>query len=96
MLLWRRQLAWGLVLHILPPVLASAAVLRWADLEALRGRRFGRYVLAHMPPVAQGVRLAGDAMMTYGAWRRRPAAVAAGLTVVGLGWSHGLLPAADR
>jgi hypothetical protein len=47
-LLWRRQLAWGLVTHVLLPVLASAAV------------------------------------------------VAAGLAVVGLGWSHGPLPAADR
>jgi hypothetical protein len=35
-------------------------------------------------------------MMAYGAWRRRPAVVAAGLAVVGVGWSHGLLPAADR
>jgi hypothetical protein len=38
----------------LPPVLASAAVLRWADLEALLRRRSGRHVLTHMPPVAQG------------------------------------------
>ena len=90
-LLWRRRLAWGLATHVLPPLLASAAVLRWADLEALRRRRAGRYVLAHMPPVAQGVRLAGDAMVAYGAWRRRPAVVVAGVAVVGLGWSHGLL-----
>jgi hypothetical protein len=95
-LLWRRRLAWGLATHVLPPLLASAAALRWADLEALRRRRSGRYILAHMPPVAQGVRLAGDAMMAYGAWRRRPAVMAAGVAVVGLGWSHGLLPTANR
>lgn len=44
-LLWRRHLAWGLVTHLLPPIVASAAVLRWAHVEALRQRPAGRYVL---------------------------------------------------
>jgi hypothetical protein len=64
--------------------------LRWTGLPALRQHPAGRYVLAHMPPAAEAVRLAGDAVMTYGTWRRRPAVVVAGLALVGLGWSHGL------
>jgi hypothetical protein len=47
-----------------------------------------------MPPAAQAVRLAGDAVMAYGAWRRRPGVMAAGLAAVALGWSHGLPGAA--
>ena len=34
--------------------------------------------------------------MAVGGWRRRPALIAAGLALVGLGWSHGLLPARSR
>jgi hypothetical protein len=93
-LLWRQQPAWGLAVPFLPPIVASAVVLHWVDVEALRNHPAGRYVLVHMPPAAEVVRLAGDAMMAYGAWRRRPAVVAAGIVMVGLGWSRGLLPPA--
>jgi hypothetical protein len=35
-LLWRQQPAWGLAVHFLPPIVASAVVLHWVDVEALR------------------------------------------------------------
>jgi hypothetical protein len=31
--------------------------------------------------------------IAVGGWRRSPALILAGLALVGLGWSHGLLPA---
>jgi hypothetical protein len=95
-LLWRQQPAWGLAVLFLPPIVASAAVLHWADVEALRNQPAGRYVLVHLPPAAEVVRLAGDAMMAYGAWRRRPTVVVAGVVMVGLGWSHGLFAPASN
>jgi hypothetical protein len=91
-LIWRGDRIAGLVVHFLVPVVASAALLR-VDTSRLRSTRRGRYVLEHMPPAAQAVRLAGDAVMTVGAWRRSGPLVAAGVLMVIAGWSHGVTTA---
>jgi hypothetical protein len=70
-LLWQHRLGLGLALHYGLPLLRSYAVLRVVDVQSLRRTRRGRYVLAHTPPAAQGVRLVGDAV-ACGSWRRRP------------------------
>jgi hypothetical protein len=49
-----------------------------------------------MPPAAQTIRLAGDALTIRGAGRHSPGLIAAGLAVVVAGWSHGLLPTQAR
>ena len=87
--IWTGRRTLGLVVHFLIPALASAALLP-ADNTRLRNTRRGRYVLEHMPPGAQAVRLAGDAVMIVGAWRRDGRMIAAGAVVVVTGWSHGL------
>jgi len=57
-----------------------------------RLRAPGRYVLAHMPPSAQAVRLAGDALMGLGAHRRSFALLLVGAAVIAAGWSHAVWP----
>lgn len=91
-LLWRDRPRAALAVRVLVPVAGSAAVLSLADLDALARTRRGRYVLAHMPPSAQGVRLAGDALMGLGAHRRSGLLVLTGAAVIGAGWSHQLWP----
>lgn len=88
-LLWQEKPVTGVAVRCVLPIASSAAVLGLADLDALARTRRGRYVLAHMPPAAQAVRLAGDALMGLGAYRRSPALFVAGAAVVVLGWSHG-------
>ena len=94
-LIWKGHRRLGLSIHLGPPVLASAVLLR-ADTERLRSTRRGRYVLKHMPVAAQTVRLAGDAVMTIGAWRRNGPVIAVGTLVVVSGWSHGLVASRSR
>jgi hypothetical protein len=89
-LLWAGRRRVGLAVHYLPPIVASTAVLR-ADLVKLCDTRRGGYVLNHMPPIAQTLRLAGDTLMVIGASKRNAALIAAGFAVVLAGWSHGLL-----
>ena len=91
-LLWREKPAAALAVRYVLPIAGSAAVLALADLDALARTKRGRYVLAHMPPAAQAFRLAGDALMGFGAYRRSPAMFAAGAAVVALGWSHAVWP----
>jgi hypothetical protein len=90
-LIWTGHRVAGLIVHFVIPAVASAVLLR-TDTTPLRSTRRGRYVLEHMPPVAQAVRLAGDAVMTVGAWRRSGFLIIAGLLIVIAGWSHGLIP----
>ena len=59
-----------------------------ADLDALAATRQGQYVLHHMPPSAQAVRLAGDAVMALGAHRHQLALLAGGAVIIAAGWSH--------
>jgi hypothetical protein len=92
MLLWRDRRTAALVVRVILPVAGSAAVLALADLDGLSRTRRGRYVLAHMPPSAQAVRLAGDAMMGLGAYRRSAKLLLTGATMIGVGWSHALWP----
>jgi hypothetical protein len=89
-LIWGGHRIPGLIIHFLIPAVASAVLLP-ADTTRLRSTRRGEYVLAHMPPAAQAVRLAGDAVMTIGAWRRNAVLIAAGTVIVIAGWSHGLV-----
>jgi hypothetical protein len=89
-LIWTGRRTMGLIVHFVTPAIASAALLR-ADTTRLRSTRRGRYVLKHMPPAAQAVRLAGDAVMTAGAWQRNGLLIVAGALIVIAGWSHGLV-----
>ncbi len=88
-LLWRERPVTGVAVRCVLPIAGSALVLGLADLDALARTRRGRYVLAHMPASAQAIRLAGDALMGFGAYRRSAPLFAVGAAVVVLGWSHG-------
>ena len=89
-LLWKHRLASGLVSRYVLPVIGSALVLRFADLDRLEGTGRARYVLEHMPPASAAVRLGGDTLMAVGAWRRKPLWMVAGTLLVVAGWSHGV------
>ena len=96
-LLWQRRLGPAIFARYLPPVVGSALVINFADMEALKRSLRGRYVLEHMPPGTTAIRLGGDIVMAVGSWRRRPSWIVAGALIVAAGWSHGLfLPAAPR
>jgi hypothetical protein len=91
-LLWRHCLISGLLVRLVPAIVASAVLMRRTeDLERLRSSAAGRYVHDYMTPRAQGVRALGDVLTAIGAWRRRPSVIVLGWAVVGAGWSRGLL-----
>ncbi len=87
-LLWKHKPRTAVTVRDLLPVAGSAAVLGLADLGALARTRRGQHVTDHMPPSAQGVRLAGDAAMGFGAYRHSRALLLLGAAFVAAGWSH--------
>jgi hypothetical protein len=90
-LLRRHRLRAALLVTLVPPILSSILVIRYADLEPYRRSAFGRYVERYMTREMQGVRLAGYLIMALGSWYRRPWSVPLGLLVVLFGWSRGVL-----
>ncbi len=89
LLLWQHRLGAGLASRYLLPVMGSALVLGFTDVDWLRDTARGRYVREHMPPASTALRLGGDPLMAVGAWRRKPSWLLAGALVVAAGWSHG-------
>lgn len=94
---WRHDLALGLATHFMPPIIASALVIGFADLQPLKASPLGRYVSQHMTRAVEGVRLAGDLVMVAGAWLRSPWLIALGLAIVAAAWLSGrIAPRADK
>jgi hypothetical protein len=95
-LLWQHELAIGLAVMIVPSVVATGLVMRFADLERLKESPFGRYVGRWMTPAMQAVRVAGLVISSVAAWRHAPVWIAVGLAVTLAGWLRGaLVPARD-
>jgi hypothetical protein len=90
-LLRRHRLRAALLVTLVPSILSSILVIRYADLEPYKRSAFGRYVERYMTREMQGVRLAGYLIMSLGAWYRRPWSMPLGLLVVLFGWSRGVL-----
>jgi hypothetical protein len=87
-LMWRRRIVPALVIAHVPAVTASVLVMR-RDLSGLRDTRRGQYVLAHMPPAAQAVRLLGQIVAWWAAYRHRPGGIVVGAVIVVSGWAFG-------
>ncbi|MEK6206146.1 MAG: hypothetical protein AABM32_00740 [Chloroflexota bacterium] len=88
-LFWRHELAAGLIIALLQPVLVSAVLVSESDLERYRSSPMGAYLRRFMPPWVQAVRLFGVAVAFYAAWYRLPAGVIGGLALVALCWGSG-------
>jgi hypothetical protein len=95
-LFWAHQPLIALVLHFAPPLIASWLLVRYADLEPLRQSDFGRYVEKNMSRTIEGVRLFGDLVMIFGAWKHDAMLMTLGLVVIIGAWCNGFLPTRKR
>ena len=91
--LWRHALGLGLLTHFAPPILASAVLMSFGNLERQKSSRLGHYVAEHMTRRVEAARLSGDIVMVFGAWCQSPGVIAAGLCIVGVAWLSGLIGA---
>ena len=90
-LFWDRELAAGLAMGLIPSVVATGALLRWAELEPYRASRLGQYVRRHMTRAMVGVRLAGMALVWLASWYHSPAGMIVGFLAIAAAWCRGLL-----
>jgi hypothetical protein len=87
--LWHHQLAFALVVMLVPPLLVSLLFMRYADLERYRESVFGKYIARSMSHAMEAVRLAGMAVTALGAWRHSLWIIFAGIVIVLFGWLRG-------
>ncbi|HEU5358747.1 MAG TPA: hypothetical protein VFU45_06495 [Gemmatimonadales bacterium] len=69
-LLWQHHLGAALRVGLVPPVVVTLALLRWADLGPLGASAFGRYILRHMTRAMEALRFDGLALAWLAAWTR--------------------------
>ncbi len=96
-LFWKHKLPAGMLALLVPPVIASALIMRLANLEIYKQSVLGRYIRDYMTPSAVAIRVLGTVITHMGAWYRKPALIPLGLMTVLLGWLRGkLLPTTRR
>lgn len=88
---WDGQLLAGIVVTF-PSAVASALVIRYADLDRLKASRAGAYLARHMSRAVQAVRGFGFVLMAAGAWFHALWLIPVGLVIILIAWLHGLLP----
>jgi len=89
-LFWLHAVVPALALSLPPSIVASALVMRFADLERIKQSRAGRYVGAMMTRTVEAERLTGQAVMWVGAWQHQPLTIGLGALVIVLAWLVGV------
>jgi hypothetical protein len=92
-LLWRHRLAWALAVGFAPAILASAVLIRSADLTACKQSRLGCYVGRFMTRKVELCRFAGLAIFWTGAWRHHVPLLTLGVVAILACWASGLVTA---
>ncbi len=94
---WRHQLAAAFIILLVPPMVASLLILRFADLKGLKDSSFGAYVDRYMTRAVEAIRLIGMIIMAAGAWLHLVALIIVGLAVILLAWGRGIFwPIGER
>ncbi len=95
-LFWLHELLPALIVTLVPSVIASAIIMRYADLEPYRSSPTGRYMKKYMTRTMEGVRFGGLLIMIAGAWFPLWQLFPAGILVILSGWFRGvILPAQE-
>lgn len=91
-LFWQHRAAYAFALGFIPSIIASAALISWADLARYRDSAFGRYVRHFMTRRVEAARFLGLIPLWGGAWRHAPLAMLAGVAWIVGCWLWGLRP----
>jgi hypothetical protein len=88
---WQHNIVWFLVLFLIPSIVATMVLIKFADLERLKTSSFGKYIEKYMIRPVEIIRFAGQIIMWVSAWFHLPILIAIGVSVIIAGWLNGLL-----
>lgn len=90
-LLWQHNVAGFLIIFLIPSVIITVLLTRFANLEKLKQSAWGRYIEKNMTKSVEAVRFLGQIIMWIAAWYHVPVLVVLGLLVIVGGWMNGIL-----
>ena len=88
---WQHNIVWFLVLFLIPSVIITMLLIKFADLGGLRTSSFGNYIKKYMTRPVEAIRFAGQIIMWVSAWFHWPLLIAFGAAIIIGGWLNGLL-----
>lgn len=88
---WQHNIVWFLIFFLIPSIVATMALIKFADLDRLKTSSFGKYIEKYMTRLVEIIRFAGQIIMWVSAWLHLPILIAIGASVIIAGWLNGLL-----
>ncbi len=89
-LMWRHKFVAALLSAFVPATIASALVIRYADLEKRKRSPLGRYMRRYMNRRVEAWRFFGQVVIWVGAWYRVGKLVPIGWAIVFAAWASGI------
>jgi hypothetical protein len=89
--LWQHDLITALVIAVVPTVIISLLLVRFAHLERYEESRFGKYIGKYMTRAMEMLRFVGYGVMALGAWLHLVWLIPLGLLVIVLAWFRGVI-----
>lgn len=89
-LLWEQWLWVAILVAFIPSMLASALVIRFANLQKLKDSNFGRYIEGFMTHWIEAWRVAGQLVAWFGAWTHQFWLIPSGILITLMAWVVGM------
>jgi hypothetical protein len=83
---WKQDLWMAVVVAVIPPLVVSGVLIRFASLEHYATSKRGEYIKTHMTRARELLRRAGYVVMAFAAWYHLPWMILSGLLVILLAW----------
>ena len=90
-LLWIQNELGFWITFLIPSLVATLLVIRFANLERLKASRSGRYIRRFMTKKIEILRLAGQIIVWFSAWHHFLFGVLGGVAVISMAWVSGVL-----
>jgi hypothetical protein len=87
---WMRDIWTGVAISVLPSLIVSLFVVRFADLEKIQSSPFGRYFKRTYSRTVDIIRFAGFVILAGSSWWHSAPGMIAGLLIIILTWTYGL------
>ena len=88
---WQKELLLALLLALLPSLVVSILLIRFANLEKYRESSSGMYIQRYMNHPLELIRLSGYVLMALGAWYHVIWPIPFGFSAILLAWLRGVI-----
>lgn len=88
-LFWLRDIWTGVAVSIIPSLIVSLFIVRFADLEKIKASPFGAYYKRTYTRTVDLIRFAGFVILAGSSWWHSAEGMIAGLVVILLTWTYG-------